>query len=598
MLRSRKAGWPVRNRIASGFALAFLFLGATASISQTAPESPAASACPGGNGGITLPQGFCATVFADGIGHARQLVVTPNGTIYVNTWSGVYYKNDTPPPGGFLVALKDAKGSGHADEIRRFGETFAGGGHGGTGIALYNDSLYAEINDRIVRYALKESDIVPGEKPETIVSGLPLTGDHPMHPFAIDGAGNLFVDLGSATNTCEVNNRMPHSPGRDPCLELETRGGIWRYDANKTNQIFSPKDRFATGLRNAEGFGSDAEGRLFVTQHGRDQLHEDWPELYTAGQGFELPAEEVVVLEKGADYGWPYCYYDGQTQKRVLAPEYGGDGGKKTGVCADKRPPVAAFPAHWAPNDLKIYKGKQFPEAYRGGAFIAFHGSWNRAPGPQGGYNIVFQPLASGKPSGDYLVFADGFAGGLKDPGRAAHRPSGLAVGPDGALYVSDDVKGRIWRITFMGDPNMKGLEAAPAPVSRETTGSPPAMPPEGIHPGAGRAAKALPVPPGATAEQVALGERIFHGDLVGATCAGCHGTNAAGTPVGPDLTSGHWLWGDGSLKSITQAIVNGVPNPKEHPGAMPPMGGVTMPEADLEAVAAYVWAAGHQQRQ
>jgi Glucose / Sorbosone dehydrogenase len=217
----------------------------------------------------------------------------------------------------------------------------------------------------------------------------------------------------------------------------------------KTNQRFSPKERFATGLRNSEGFDFDADARLFVTQHGRDQLHEDWPELYTAEQGQEQPAEEVVILKDGADYGWPQCYYDGQSQKLVLTPEYGGDGGKKVGACTEKQPPVAAFPAHWAPNDLKIYKGTQFPQAYRGGALIAFHGSWNRAPGPQGGYNIVFQPLTNGKPSGDYIIFADGFAGGFKDPGKAAHRPSGLTVGPDGALYVTDDVKGRIWRITF-----------------------------------------------------------------------------------------------------------------------------------------------------
>ena len=140
-----------------------------------------------------------------------------------------------------------------------------------------------------------------------------------MHPFVIDAAGNLFVDLGSATNACEVKNRMPHSPGHDPCIELETRGGIWRYDANKTNQRFSPKERFATGLRNGEGFDFDAEGRLFVTQHGRDQLHEDWPNLYTAEEGFELPAEEVVILREGADYGWPQCYNEDQPKTRVGA---------------------------------------------------------------------------------------------------------------------------------------------------------------------------------------------------------------------------------------------------------------------------------------
>ena len=109
----------------------------------------------------------------------------------------------------------------------------------------------------------------------------------------------------------------------------------------------------------------------------------------------------------------------------MLAPEYGGDGGKKVGDCDKFDPPVAAFPAHWAPNDLKIYKGSQFPKAYQGGAFIAFHGSWNRAPGPQGGYNVVFQPLADGKASGDYVVFADGFAGQKKEPGRRRASPLG-----------------------------------------------------------------------------------------------------------------------------------------------------------------------------
>jgi mono/diheme cytochrome c family protein len=208
----------------------------------------------------------------------------------------------------------------------------------------------------------------------------------------------------------------------------------------------------------------------------------------------------------------------------------------------------------------------------------------------------VFQPLANGKPSGDFIVFADGFAGRFKDPGRAAHRPSGLAVGPDGTLYVSEDVKGRIWRITFTGDPNT-GLEAAPAPKPREAAIPPSAGPPEGIHPEAG-AARSLPVPPGSTPEQVALGKRVFHGEVGGATCGGCHGADATGTPVGSDLAAGKWLWGDGSLESITKTIENGVPEPKEHTGAMPPMGGVSLPERDLKAVAAYVWAVGHQRQE
>src|SRR5262245_38847178 len=146
---------------------------------------------------------------------------------------------------------------------------------------------------------------------------------------------------------------------------------------------FSPAERFVTGLRNGEGIAFGAAGRILATQHGRDQLRENWPRLYTPEQGANQPAEELVQLERGADYGWPYCYFDVVQNKLVLAPEYGGDGGKTIGLCADKKAPVAAFPAHWAPNDLVIYEAGQFPAAYRGGAFIAFHGSWNRAPSPQ-----------------------------------------------------------------------------------------------------------------------------------------------------------------------------------------------------------------------
>ena len=191
--------------------------------------------------------------------------------------------------------------------------------------------------------------------------------------------------------------------------------------------------------------------------------------------------------------------------------------------------PVAAFPAHWAPNDLAIYQGQQFPAPFRGGAFIAFHGSWNRAPSPQGGYNVVFQPLADGKPSGNYIVFADGFAGAVKEPGRAAHRPSGLAVGPDGALYVSDDQHGRIWRIVFRGGTAVTGIAPAPAPVGGGGASTAAAGPPEGVHPDAGTQTAALPTPPGATAADVARGSRIYGAG----TCAGCHGSDAKGTPLG-----------------------------------------------------------------
>ncbi|MFC0397693.1 c-type cytochrome [Paraburkholderia rhizosphaerae] len=566
-----------------------------------AAESTAhgAQTCDNAATGITLPPGFCATVFADNIGHARQMAVGPDGTLYVNTWSGNYYKVNTPPPGGFLVALKDTQGDGRAEVVQRFGEGVADGGHGGTGIGFYNNAIYAESNDRIMRYALKPGDVAPSGKGEVIVSGLPTTGDHPMHPFAITPKGEILVDLGSATNACEQQNRTPHSKGNQPCTEKETRGGIWRYDANKTGQKFSPAERYVSGIRNGEGIALDGAGRIYSTQHGRDQLHEDWPELYDAKRGQELPAEEVVELKQGTDYGWPECYFDQTQKKLVLAPEYGGDG-KKVGLCSGRSAPVAWYPGHWAPNDMVFYEAQsgagRFPRAYDGGALIAFHGSWNRAPGPQGGYNVVFQPFHNGKATtpGKFVIFADGFAGAVKEPGQAAFRPSGLVVAHDGALFISDDIHGRIWRVTYHGG-NRDALVAAATkpPASQSSSNS--ELPPEGIHPDAGKAAAGLPVPPGSSPQQVALGARVFEGQVGGATCAGCHGTDGAGSGIGADLTAGKWLWSDGSLAGIQQTITNGVPHPKEHNGAMPPMGGVQLSQEDLKAVAAYVWALGHQ---
>jgi glucose/arabinose dehydrogenase/mono/diheme cytochrome c family protein len=580
-------------------AASIMCVAAAPAVTHAAQSGPSkAQDCPSDQSGLTLPAGFCATVFADNLGHTRHMVVAKDGVLYVNSWSGRYFAGSPPHEGGFLIALQDTKHTGTADVIERFGATPQNGGHGGSGIALYDDWLYAEEGDSIFRYKLAAGSIVPKGDPQTVVAGLPLTGDHPMHPFVIDASGKLYVDVASATNSCQEKNRTLKSPGIRPCTELETRGGVWRYDANKQNQKFSTAERYATGIRNADGISVDSTGHnIYATQHGRDQLGTNWSDLYTPDQGAFLPAEELLQVKQGGDYGWPECYYDGIQNKLVLAPEYGGDGGKTQGECAHKLAPAASFPAHWAPNDLLLYYGKGFPEHYNGGAFIAFHGSWNRAPFPQGGYNVVYQPLSNGKAAGNCEIFATGFSGGFMDPGKAKQRPTGLARAPDGALFVSDDVHGRIYRIEYRGGSAAANAPITPCPdpsaVGTVATAS--ASPPEGTHPDAGRVALAnLAAPQGATSAQVALGDRIYHGEEGGATCVGCHGSDAAGTPLGPTLKAHDWLWSDGSYAGIQKTVREGVANPKQYRSAMPAMGGAQLTADQVEAVSAYVWAVSH----
>lgn len=409
--------------------------------------------CDEGNGGISLPDGFCASLFADNLGHARHLVVAPTGDVYVNTW-GSHDTTMQHAASSHVVALRDADRDGRAETIERFGPTRRDGSPGGgTGIALHRGSLYVESYSSIVRYALPPGAFVPAADPETIVTELPLDGDHQAHPFAITPDGDLFVNSGSASNACQEHNRTRQSPGQLPCHELDTRGGIFRFDSEKPNQKFMPQARYATGLRNAVALAVQKPGdALFAAVHGRDQLSDHWPLLYTDTQNNELPAETLVHIEKGDDFGWPYCYFDAPQNDYAVAPEYRREGEAPVRDCSRTKRPEVAFPAHWAPDGLAFYTGSEFPASYRGGAFVAFHGSWNRKP-TQAGFSVIFVPFANGRPLGQYQAFASGFAGAPvpADPNAAAYRPVGVAVGGDGALYVSDDVKGRIWRITYAG---------------------------------------------------------------------------------------------------------------------------------------------------
>jgi glucose/arabinose dehydrogenase len=416
---------------------------ATAMLADTTPAK-----CTGDNAGLTLPAGICAAVFADSVGHARHVVVASNGDVYA-TLEGTGGGRNAPAPVASVVALRDTTRDGRADVIEHIGKV------GNTGVALANGYLYVDEGAAIVRYKRGDAELVPTGAREVIVQNIPLKPGHRARSIVIGNDGALYVNVGSATNSCQKRDRTNESPGNDPCTELETRAGTWKFDANKAGQSFTPGARFATGIRNGMGMAiRPSDGALFVTQHGRDQLHENWPKLFPTTQyGAENPGEELVQANQGDDFGWPYCYYSMEEKKLVTAPEYGGDG-KKSDRCDSKKGAVAVFPGHWAPMSVMFYTGTMLPAKYRDGVFIAFHGSWNRAPEPQAGYRVVFQPMANGQASGAYETFADGFAAMPAadiQPDRAVHRPVGLAQGPDGAIYITDDSGGRVYRVTAAG---------------------------------------------------------------------------------------------------------------------------------------------------
>ena len=382
--------------------------------------------------GLVLPDGFTATVVQEGLGAGRHLAIAANGDIYLAGRDG-------------LVAMRDKDHDGKVDETQKFGDVQ------GTEVRIYKNWLYVSDNVGVYRYPLKKGELAPKGARQTVVAGFPLERQHADKTFALDPKGTLYVNVGAPSNSCQEKDRQEGSMGQNPCPILEKYGGVWVFDGNKLDQTPANGRHFATGMRNAVAIEwNTAQKALFAVIHGRDSIDTLFPKLYNAEDNATRQGEEFHQIVDGGNYGWPYTFWDTKLGKRVVAPEYGGDASKEPE--AGKYPtPLVAYPAHWAPNDLLFYSGKNFPEQYQGGAFIAFHGSWNRAPEPQAGYKVVFQPMKDGKPSGEYQVFADGFAGEMADnnPRNARYRPVGLALGPDGALYVADSQKGRVWRISY-----------------------------------------------------------------------------------------------------------------------------------------------------
>lgn len=478
------------------------------------------------NGDIQLLPGFGAAVVADTVGYARHLVVNDNGDLYIRL------RREREADSTGVVALRDTSGDGRADLIRYFGST------AGTGMDIHDGYLYFSSRTQVFRMPLVEGRLVPEGKMETVITFPDSTQQgHAAKPFTFDGKGNIYVNIGSRSNACQEQPRSPLSPGIDPCPELPARAAIWKFSLDRMNQALDDGTPYAIGIRNAVALDWNfSVDKLYALQHGRDDLHRFWPDLYTPEQNRDLPAEEFLQIDEGDDFGWPYCYYDQYQEKKLLCPEYGGDG-KIQGRCEGVKAPIVAFPGHLAPNDLVFYDGDQFPERYKNGAFIAFHGSWNRLGFNQAGFAVYFVPMENGLPSGAWEVFASGFEGPTPVPGtnKANFRPTGLAIGPDGSLYISDSVKGRIWRVMYYGQ-DAPVVEAPSADLAADAeTGSP-----VEVH------------------AELLAGKKVYD-----QFCKACHMDDGAGVQgMNPPLVGTDWVLGD--KERLIKVVLNGLNEPVE----------------------------------
>lgn len=338
---------------------------------------------------LSVPSGFRIEVFAESLSGPRFIAFSPDGRLYVAERGA-----------GRIVILVDSDQDGRADPPLVFAEDL-GQPHS---LAFHQGAWYVGVPEGILRLVDSDGDD-RAEQVTAIIDDYP-TGNHSTRTVLFLPDGRMLVSIGSSCNVC-----IETDPRRAAIVVYD--------DASDAGERV-----YAHGLRNAVGLTlHPVTGEVWVTNNGRDFLGDD------------LPPETVYILKDGADYGWPRCQ-----SGRIEDPEFG-----FPGSCQGVEAPVLEMQAHSAPLGLVFYSGDQFPSAYRGGLFIAFHGSWNRSEPT--GYKVVFVPMENGRPAGQLQEFVTGW---LAENGETVTgRPVGLAVGPDGALYVSDDFGGRIYRIEY-----------------------------------------------------------------------------------------------------------------------------------------------------
>lgn len=340
---------------------------------------------------LNAPPGFRVTVFAEGLNNVRFLAVGPDAVLYAADRGN-----------NRIVALPDADGNGVADEIRPFA-TDLNAPHS---LVWHKDAWYVGVPSGVVRLRDTDGDGLADEE-TALIDDYPTSG-HNTRTVEFLPDGRMVVSIGSTCNVCNED---------DP-----RRAAIVVYDPPIGDRASGEKI-FATGLRNAVGLAIHPEtGALWATNNGRDMLGDD------------LPPEAVYIVEEGGDYGWPRCH-NGEMED----PEYG-----FAGACDGVEMPVVNMQAHSAPLALAFYTGDLFPTEYQDDLFIAFHGSWNRSEPT--GYKVVRLPFENGQPAAQVEDFISGW---LHADGSASGRPTGLAVGADGALYISDDKGGIVYRVEY-----------------------------------------------------------------------------------------------------------------------------------------------------
>ncbi len=342
---------------------------------------------------LTLPADFKANVFAAGLSGPRFMAIGPGSTVFA-----------TGMTDGQIYALPDRNSDGVADEI----QVWADGLRQPHGLAFHEDYLYVGETNRVVRFRIGPDGARQGS-PEPVVPELPSGGGHRTRTIGLGPDGRLFVAVGSSCNVCEESDAR--------------RAAISVYNANGSDGRI-----FMRGLRNAVGFvwrpGTD---ELWATNNGRDQLGDD------------VPFETVYRVRDGGDAGWPRCNpVPGGLQPD---PQLG-----RPDACATVDPPAVTFQAHSAPLGLRFYDGTSFPNGVRGNLFVALHGSWNRSVPV--GYKVIRIPFDGGN-AGPAEDFATGWMAHEGNRGSVWGRPVDVLVAPDGALLVSDDDGGAVYRITY-----------------------------------------------------------------------------------------------------------------------------------------------------